>query len=67
MVRVKEEIMSALWGILMAGALAGLLLAFLVADEPSRAAVTISFGKSALHNETTTRPTSLQFGPDGRL
>ncbi len=34
---------------------------------PTHAAVPISFGKSTLHNETTTRPTSLQFGPDGKL
>ena len=34
---------------------------------PSHAAVTISFGKSTLQNETSTQPTSLQFGPDGKL
>jgi len=55
------------WGILTAGAVIGLLLAFLVVVGPSRAAVPIGFGKSTLHNETSTRPTSLQFGPDGRL
>ena len=58
------------WSILMAGALVSLLLVlltFLVAEEPSHAAVPIGFGRSTLHNETSTRPTSLQFGPDGRL
>ncbi len=55
------------WGILTAGAVVGLLLIFLVVVGPSRAAVPIGFGKSTLHNETSTRPTSLQFGPDERL
>ena len=55
------------WSIMMAGVLVGLLLAFLLLVGPSRAAASISFGKSTLHNETSTRPTSLQFGPDGKL
>jgi glucose/arabinose dehydrogenase len=55
------------WFIMMAGVAVGLLLAFLLMMGPSRAAAPISFGKSTLHSETSTRPTSLQFGPDGRL
>src|SRR5215212_3656941 len=55
------------WSIMMAGLVVGVLLAFLLLVGPSRAAVSISFGKSTLHNQTSTRPTSLQFGPDGRL
>jgi len=51
----------------MTGAVVGLLLAFLVAVEHSRAAVSISFGRSTLHNETTTQPALPQVGPDGRL
>ena len=45
----------------------GVLLAFLITVGPSQAAVPIGFGKSTLHNMTVARPTSLQFGPDGRL
>jgi Glucose / Sorbosone dehydrogenase len=32
-----------------------------------RAAAPISFGKSTLAGQTSTKPTTLQFGPDGRL
>jgi hypothetical protein len=53
--------------ILTVGTVAGLLLAVLFAVGSSRAAVPVSFGKSMLHNETSAQPTSLQFGPDGRL
>jgi glucose/arabinose dehydrogenase len=55
------------WSIVMASVLVGLLLTFLLMVGPSRAALPISFGKSTLHNETSQLPTSLQFGPDGRL
>src|SRR5829696_6519528 len=48
-------------------AIVSLLAVFLTAAGPTHAAVPISFGKSTLHNETSARPTSLQFGPDGRL
>jgi hypothetical protein len=54
------------WGV-TAGAVASLLLALLVVVHSSGAAVSISFGKSTLRNETSSQPTSLQFGPDGRL
>jgi hypothetical protein len=49
------------------GVIVSLLGVFLTVAEPSRAAVTISFDKSTLHNESSTQPTSLQFGPDGKL
>ena len=55
------------WRTLTAGVILGLLVACIVVVGPSRAAVSISFGKSTLHNKTVARPTSLQFGPDGRL
>jgi hypothetical protein len=55
------------WRVFTAGAAIGLLLALLVVAQTSRAAVPIGFGKSTLHGETSSRPTSLQFGPDGRL
>jgi glucose/arabinose dehydrogenase len=54
------------WGV-TAVAVASLLLALLVVVHSSGAAVPIGFGKSTLHNETSSQPTSLQFGPDGRL
>ncbi len=54
-------------GILTSGVVVGLLLAFLGMVGSSRAAVPISFGKSTLHHEISAQPTSLQFGPDGRL
>lgn len=40
-----------------------------VAQAPlqTASAVAVGFGKSLLKNETLTNPTSLQFGPDGRL
>jgi hypothetical protein len=44
-----------------------LVVGFLVVAAPSWAAETVSFGKSTLQNETSTSPTSLQFGPGGRL
>src|SRR5215216_6910124 len=56
-----------LWYVLIVGALVSLLASFLAVAGPSGAAVSISFGKSTLQNATSTRPTSLQFGPDGRL
>ena len=56
-----------LWATLIVGVVIGLLGGFLTVAEPSHAAVTISFGKSTLQNETSTQPTSLQFGPDGKL
>ena len=34
---------------------------------PVPAAAAISFGKSLLSGEISTRPSTLQFGPDGRL
>jgi hypothetical protein len=56
-----------LWCALIVGVVVSLLGGFLTVAGPSHAAVAISFGKSTLHNETSTRPTSLQFGPDGKL
>ena len=45
-----------------------LLAPALSAPIPALAATApISFGKSLLAGETSTRPTSIQFGPDGRL
>ncbi len=55
------------WCVLVMGAVVGLLVGLLFMVGTSQAAVPISFGKSVLHNETSERPTSLQFGPDGRL
>jgi hypothetical protein len=63
----KQRARLRLWYVLIAGALVSLLASFLAVAGPSGAAVSISFGKSTLHNATSTRPTSLQFGPDGRL
>jgi hypothetical protein len=58
----------------MAGASAAglsLVVASMWAPHPATAAptapVAISFGKSQLAGESSTRPTTLQFGPDGRL
>jgi hypothetical protein len=52
-------------------ALAGLSLALpaiqTLSLAPPAHAATIGFGKSVLAGATKTRPTSLQFGPDGRL
>jgi glucose/arabinose dehydrogenase len=56
-----------LWGALVVGILLSLIGVLVSVAEPSPAAVTISFGRSTLHNESSTQPTSLQFGPDGRL
>ncbi|MEJ7843806.1 MAG: hypothetical protein WKF95_18755, partial [Rubrobacter sp.] len=47
--------------------LAGLSLALLAGSSRAQAAPTINFGKGVLAGETSDRPTSLQFGPDGRL
>src|SRR5829696_4806100 len=50
-----------------AAAVAGLGL-FLALAGPSWGQTSpIAFGKSLLQGETSSRPTSLQFGPDGRL
>lgn len=64
---MKQGLNLRLWCALVVGAIAGLLGGFLTVAEPSHAAVAISFGKSTLQNTTSTRPTSLQFGPDGKL
>ncbi|MEO1653246.1 MAG: hypothetical protein AAFU64_06855 [Bacteroidota bacterium] len=48
------------------GMVLGMLLLFLGLSLPSHAQ-TISFLKTNLGNESSTNPTSLQFGPDGRL
>jgi hypothetical protein len=45
---------------------AGIFLAS-AGSPQTQASSTISFGKSILQGETSDRPTSLQFGPDGRL
>jgi hypothetical protein len=55
------------WYVLVLGTIASLIAGILTVAGSSQAAVSVSFGRSTLHNETTTRPTSLQFGPDGRL
>ena len=47
--------------------LACLSLVLLAGRSGAQATPTISFGKSGLAGESSTRPTSLQFGPDGRL
>src|SRR5262245_40689236 len=59
-------------GLVVLVAVAGLVGAALTAAVPRAMAAgatvdPISFGKSLLAGETSTRPTSLQFGPDGRL
>jgi hypothetical protein len=41
--------------------------ALVVAGRPASAAVPIGFGKSLLKLQTSNLPTTLQFGPDGRL
>src|SRR5215218_5309928 len=67
MVYMKEGLGLRPWGALIVGTLLSLIGVLVSVAEPSPAAVTISFGRSTLHNETSTQPTSLQFGPDGRL
>jgi len=64
---VKEGLGLRLWGALVVATLLSLIGVLVAVAAPSPAAVTISFGRSTLHNETSTQPTSLQFGPDGRL
>ena len=44
-----------------------LVSALPIVPEVAAARAPISFGKSLLAGESSTRPTSLQFGPDGRL
>ena len=51
--------------VLSAAVVAAALLVALAA--PSGAQSTINFNKSVLQNENADRPTSMQFGPDGRL
>jgi hypothetical protein len=47
--------------------LAALSLALAAPPSGAQTAPTVSFGKDVLAGETSTNPTSLQFGPDGRL
>jgi hypothetical protein len=63
---LSRELAVSLSAIVLAVVAAILLLA---STGPSWAQTntTISFGKSILQGETNFRPTSLQFGPDGRL
>jgi glucose/arabinose dehydrogenase len=51
----------------IAGSLLLVALALSAATPALAATTPISFGKSQLGGETSTRPTSIQFGPDGRL
>ena len=53
--------------LLAAAAVATLSVALVAGPSGAQAAPNISFGKSVLAGETSTNPTSLQFGPDGRL
>lgn len=53
--------------VLSAALVAAALLALLTVPSWAQSSSTISFGKSVLQGETSDRPTSLQFGPDGRL
>src|SRR5829696_7770279 len=64
---MKAGLGPRLWGALVVGTLLSLIGVLVTVAAPSPAAVTISFGRSTLHKETSTQPTSLQFGPDGRL
>ena len=66
-IHAKRRLGLRYWYVLALGTIASLIAGFLTVAESSQAAVSVSFGRSTLHNETTTRPTSLQFGPDGRL
>ena len=59
--RIRSAVRPA-W--VLASVLGGMLVA-LASAQPAAAAV--SFGKSLLGGESSVRPTSLQFGPDGRL
>src|SRR5688500_14135078 len=60
-------VLSALSAVIGAVVAAGLLLASAGGPSLAQASPTISFGKSVLQNASLPRPTSLQFGPDGRL
>src|SRR5215208_520021 len=51
--------------LLMVAALAG--FSFLADRSLAQTTPPVSFGKSVLQNATSVNPTSLQFGPDGRL
>ncbi|MDX1992187.1 MAG: choice-of-anchor D domain-containing protein [bacterium] len=44
-----------------------LVLSLALTEAPARAAGPVSFTASALNGENVNKPTSLQFGPDGRL
>ena len=59
-------VLAALSAIVVAVVAAGLLLA-LAGPSLAQTSPTISFGKSLLQGVNLARPTSLQFGPDGRL
>src|SRR5215208_4203370 len=64
---MKAGLGPRLWGALVVGTLLSLIGVLVTVAAPSPAAVTISFGRSTLHDETSTQPTSLKFGPDERL
>jgi hypothetical protein len=64
---MKEGLGLRLWGALVVGTLLSLIGVHVAVAAPAPAAVTFSFGSSTLHNATSLQPTSLQFGPDGRL
>src|SRR5688572_5400958 len=60
-------VLAAVSAMVVAVVAAGLLLASAGGPSLAQTSPTISFGKSLLQGETSTRTTSLQFGPDGRL
>jgi len=65
--QVKKTSFSRVLSVLSVALVAAALLAFLTGPSWAQSSGTISFGKSTLQGETSDRPTSLQFGPDGRL
>src|SRR5918992_4424048 len=50
-----------------AAVLAGSVMLLLLKPSWAQTATPISFGKTLLKNASSVNPTSLQFGPDGRL
>src|SRR5688500_14953740 len=61
-----SKVSAALSAMILAIVAASLLLGS-AGPLGAQASPTISFGKSVLQNASLPRPTSLQFGPDGRL
>jgi glucose/arabinose dehydrogenase len=55
------------WVLTAAAVLIGHLGVFALSPEPAEASSDVGFGRSVLTGTSSTNPTTLQFGPDGRL